>query len=295
VDEEGQEKVKPATRVKMVPKLQPATRQVMDPVLDDEGNPVLGDGVDEEGNPLLDAVLDEEGSPVMEAVLDEDDLPVLVPRLDEDGQPVVGEDGQPAVVAQQRPVMIPRQVPQMKPRLRQVMVPKLIPRLQVKMRPVFKPVIDDDLSRKINEELERKKQRKAVKEVTTEDLIAYLQPRRNKVVYHALWYLAFNLEDHQATKVILYDALKDVTSKSPIDPIKEHMFYFGLGHILKLKLYERTLVTFKNGVLKLNVNVGNLKKILQTVGEPISDRPIITTQQKQQMFADFLSDDFLDI
>jgi hypothetical protein len=90
--------------------------------------------------------------------------------------------------------------------------------------------------------------------------------------------------------------LKEVTSKSPIDPIPENQFYFGLGYILRLELNSRQVVRFKrDGKLKINVNVETLKNILEEAGEPISTRPIIKEKEKKKMFKDFLDEDFHDI
>ena len=103
----------------------------------------------------------------------------------------------------------------------------------------------DELERQIEAAME-KKEKKKKKEIMTEDrLIEYLTPRRSKIIYFALWDLTMNIEDHQATKQALYERLKDVTSMDPIDPINEHKFYFGLGYILRLKLYESPIVVFE--------------------------------------------------
>lgn len=156
----------------------------------------------------------------------------------------------------------------------------------------FNPEIDAELEAKLEEEL-RKKKKKQKKEMTESDLIEYLSARRNKIQYHALWHLVFNVEDHAATKKGLYDALKEVTSKDPVEPIDEHKFYFGLGFILRLELNGKKIVKFKDGKLAIDVNVEKLKKILEIVGDPISERPIITEKEKKEMFEEFLKDDFL--
>ena len=105
------------------------------------------------------------------------------------------------------------------------------------------------------------------------------------------------MEDHIATKALLYDVLKEVTSKSAIDPIPEHQFYFGLGFILRLTLNNKKVIRYMSsrGKFKINVNVDNLKKLLEQSGEPISTRPIIEEEEKKKMFSDFLKDDFSDI
>lgn len=159
----------------------------------------------------------------------------------------------------------------------------------------FTPEIDDDLEVKMQAEIQKKKKEQGIKTVSKEKFIKNLSNRRNKIVYHALWHLTFNIEDHEATKQTLYEALKGVTSKNPVEPLEEHKFYFGLGFILRLKLYDEKVVKFTKGKLKLMVNPEHLQEILSMIGDPISDRPILTKTEKKQMFQDFLQDDFLDI
>ncbi|MEJ2277704.1 MAG: hypothetical protein P8Y70_08150 [Candidatus Lokiarchaeota archaeon] len=90
--------------------------------------------------------------------------------------------------------------------------------------------------------------------------------------------------------------LKEVTSKSAIDPLPEHSFYFGLGYILRLTLNERQIVRYlSGGKFKINVNFETIKRILEETGEPISTRPIIKEEKKKEMFRDFLKEDFTDI
>ncbi|MHA1520745.1 MAG: hypothetical protein ACTSRK_11235 [Promethearchaeota archaeon] len=161
--------------------------------------------------------------------------------------------------------------------------------------PAFEPDIDDDLEAKMQAEIKKKKKELGIKSVTKEAFIQNLSKRRNKIVYHALWHLTFNMEDHEATKQTLYEALKDVTSKNPVEPLDEHKFYFGLGFILRLQLYEDKVIHFKKGKLKLMVSYEHLQELLNMVGDPISDRPILTKTEKKTMFSDFLKDDFLDI
>ncbi|MEJ2249183.1 MAG: hypothetical protein P8Y97_05925, partial [Candidatus Lokiarchaeota archaeon] len=124
----------------------------------------------------------------------------------------------------------------------------------------------------------------------------YFKTRRDKIWYHALYYLAFEVEDHIASKSLLYEMLKEVTSKSAIDPLPEHSFYFGLGYILRLTLNERQIVRYlSGGKFKINVNFETIKRILEETGEPISTRPIIKEEKKKEMFRDFLKEDFTDI
>jgi hypothetical protein len=161
------------------------------------------------------------------------------------------------------------------------------------IKPEFKPEISDDLESLIQEELEKKKLKKKV--VTEEEFKQYCMDRKTKIWYHALWTLVFDIEDHQAQKDTLYELLKEVTSKSPIDPIQEHKFYFGLGFILRLSVNGKKVIEFRGEKLKLNVGIDILNDILHEVGPPISERPVISESEKKKMFIDFLTDDFKDI
>ncbi|MHA1671146.1 MAG: hypothetical protein ACTSV5_11310 [Promethearchaeota archaeon] len=156
--------------------------------------------------------------------------------------------------------------------------------------------ISSELEKRIEQELlERKKE--TVKEIITpEKFIEHASNKRDKIWYHALHYIVYQSEDHIASKQLLYEMLKEVTSKSPIDPILEHQFYFGLGYILRLTLNDKQIVRYmRGGKFKVNVSVKSLKELLDQVGEPINTRPVIKEEEKKQMFEDFLKDDFLDI
>ncbi|MBN2155967.1 MAG: hypothetical protein JW776_07990 [Candidatus Lokiarchaeota archaeon] len=157
----------------------------------------------------------------------------------------------------------------------------------------FKPEITEDLETLIQEELEKKREKKKI--ITPEAFAQYCSDRRTKIWYHALWVLVFDIEDHQASKDILYELLKEATSKSPIDPIEEHKFYFGLGFILRLTLNGKKVIEFRGDKLKLDVGIDVLNDILHEVGKPISERPILTKSEKKKMYLDFLTDDFKDI
>jgi len=156
--------------------------------------------------------------------------------------------------------------------------------------------VSKELEERIRQELLKRKETKVEEVITPEIFLDYIKNKREKIWYHALYYLVYNVEDHIASKALLYDVLKEVTSKSPIDPIPEHQFYFGLGYILRLNLNNKQIVRFlRDGKFKINVNVDNLKEILQEAGEPISTRPVIEEKEKKKMFKDFLDDNFLDI
>ena len=154
----------------------------------------------------------------------------------------------------------------------------------------------DDLAERIKQELLKKKETVEDKVITPEKFLEYVKNKRDKIWYHALWYLVFEVDDHIASKTLLFDVLKEVTSKSPIDPIPEHQFYFGLGYILRLNMNDKQIIRYMSGgKFKININIDSLKSILEESGEPISTRPVIEETEKKKMYSDFLKDDFLDI
>jgi hypothetical protein len=155
--------------------------------------------------------------------------------------------------------------------------------------------ISKELEDRIKQELLKRKEVEG-EVITPEKFLDYIKDKRVKIWYHALYYIVFNIEDHIASKTLLYDVLKEVTSKSPIDPIPEHQFYFGLGYILRLNLNNKRVVRFlKDGKFKINVNINNLKKLLEVAGEPISLRPVIKEEERKKMYKNFLNEDFMDI
>ena len=155
--------------------------------------------------------------------------------------------------------------------------------------------VSKELEDRIKQELLKRKEVEE-KVISPEMFLDYIKNKRNKIWYHALYYIVFNVEDNIASKTILYEVLKEVTSKSPIDPIPEHQFYFGLGYILRLNMNKKKVVRFlRDGKFKINVNIDNLKELLELAGEPISTRPVIKQEEKEKMFKDFLEEDFFDI
>ncbi|MHA2185966.1 MAG: hypothetical protein ACXAAI_13305 [Promethearchaeota archaeon] len=151
-----------------------------------------------------------------------------------------------------------------------------------------------ELEERIKKELLKRKEEEEI--VTPDKFLEYIKNKRDKIWYHSLHYIVFNVEDHIASKILLYDVLKEATSKSPIDPIPEHQFYFGLGYILRLSLNGKQIVRFlRDGKFKINVNVDSLKELLEIAGSPISTRPVISKEEKDKMFKDFLDEDFMDI
>ncbi|MGQ4872555.1 MAG: hypothetical protein ACP6IY_00615 [Promethearchaeia archaeon] len=156
--------------------------------------------------------------------------------------------------------------------------------------------ISPELEQKIKEELERRKEKEKEEIITPEKFLNYIKTKRDKIWYHALWHLTFNVEDHIASKELLYDVLKEDTSKSPIDPIPYHQFVFGLGYILRLNLNNKRVIRYlSGGKFKINVNIDTLKDLLIKAGPPIIRRPIIKEEEQKRMFSDFLKDDFSDI
>jgi hypothetical protein len=156
--------------------------------------------------------------------------------------------------------------------------------------------ISKELEQRIKEELAKKKEIEKKEIITPEKFLEYIKQKRDKIWYHALYYLIFNVEDNIASKELLYDVLKEITSKSPIDPIPEHQFYFGLGYLLRLNLNDKQVVRFlRDGKFKINIYVEELKALLEQAGEPISTRPIIEEKEKKKMFKEFLKEDFLDL
>jgi len=156
-------------------------------------------------------------------------------------------------------------------------------------------LISSDLEERIKQELLERKQEAKKEVITPEIFIERNKEKRDKIWYQALYYLIYEAEDNIASKTLLYEMLKEVTSKSPIDPIPENQFYFGLGYILRLSLNEKQVVKYiKGGKFKVNVAIKGIKDILDVLGEPISRRPILTDEEKKKMYEEFLNDDFFD-
>ena len=156
--------------------------------------------------------------------------------------------------------------------------------------------VSQELEDRIKQELLKKKIKEEEKVITPEKFLNYVKDKRDKIWYHSLYYIVFNAEDHVASKTLLYDILKDLTSKSAIDPIPEHQFYFGLGYILRLSINNKQVVRYmSHGKFKINVSIKMITEILEKTGAPISNRPIIEESKKKEMYSDFLKDDFLDI
>jgi hypothetical protein len=156
--------------------------------------------------------------------------------------------------------------------------------------------VSSELEERIKQELLERKKEKEKEIITPEKFLERAKNKRDKIWYHSLYYLVYQAEDQIASKVLLYDMLKDVTSKSPIDPIPENQFYFGLGYILRLTLNDKQVVKYmKGGKFKINIGIKSISEILEAVGEPISTRPILKEEEKKKMYTDFLKDEFLDI
>jgi hypothetical protein len=156
-------------------------------------------------------------------------------------------------------------------------------------------VESSELEERIKQELLERKQEDKKQIITPEKFIERARNKRDKIWYHVLHYLIYQAEDHIASKELLYEMLKEETSKSPIDPLPENQFYFGLGYILRLTLNEKQVVKYmRGGKFKINVGVKGISDILEEVGEPISTRPILKEEEKQKMYKEFLNDDFFD-
>ncbi|NVM43774.1 MAG: hypothetical protein HWN79_02565 [Candidatus Lokiarchaeota archaeon] len=152
-----------------------------------------------------------------------------------------------------------------------------------------------ELEERIKQELLERKQETKKDIITPEKFIDRAKNKRDKIWYHVLNYLVYQAEDHIASKELLYEMLKEVTSKSPIDPIPENQFYFGLGYILRLTLNEKQVVKyFRGGKFKINIGIKGISDLLEEVGEPISTRPILKEEEKRKMYKEFLNDDFFD-
>jgi hypothetical protein len=152
-----------------------------------------------------------------------------------------------------------------------------------------------ELEERIKRELLERKQEIKKEIITPEKFIERTRNKRDKIWYHVLHYLIYQAEDHYASKELLYEMLKEVTSKSPIDPIPENQFYFGLGYILRLTLNDKQVVKYiRGGKFKINIGIKGISDILEEVGEPISTRPILKEEEKRKMYKEFLKDDFFD-
>ncbi|MHA1460504.1 MAG: hypothetical protein ACTSO8_03400, partial [Promethearchaeota archaeon] len=152
-----------------------------------------------------------------------------------------------------------------------------------------------ELEERIKQELLERKQEFKKEIITPEKFLERTKNKRDKIWYHSLHYLVYQAEDHIASKGLLYEMLKEVTSKSPIDPIPENQFYFGLGYILRLTLNEKQVVKYiRGGKFRINIGIKGISDILDEVGEPISTRPILKEEEKKEMYKEFLKDDFFD-
>ena len=156
-------------------------------------------------------------------------------------------------------------------------------------------LFSSDLEERIKQELLERKQEAKIDVITPEIFKERNKDKRDKIWYQALYYLVYEAEDNIASKTLLYEMLKEVTSKSPIDPIPENQFYFGLGYILRLSLNEKQVVKYiKGGKFKVNIAIKGIKDLLDELGEPISRRPVLTDDEKKNMYEEFLKDDFFD-
>ncbi len=148
-----------------------------------------------------------------------------------------------------------------------------------------------EVAEKIQKQLEERSAAEEEHFVTEEEFIKHAMMSTAKTWYHCLYFLAFKSETGTASKKVLYEALKETLSKSPVDVMPEHMFNFGLSNLIKIILYEKPVVLFKRGgEFKLDVNRRKLQELLQQVGPPLSKRPIVTKKEEKKMITDFFSD-----
>ena len=148
--------------------------------------------------------------------------------------------------------------------------------------------ISSDVAEKIQKQLDERSAEEQQTFVTEDDFVKHAANSLSKTWYHCLYFLAFKSEEGIATKKVLYDALKDVLSKSPVDSLPEHMFNFGLGVLVKVQLYEKPVVAFKRGgEFRLEVNRKKLQELLLKAGRPLSRRPIVTKKEEKKMISDF--------
>jgi len=62
-----------------------------------------------------------------------------------------------------------------------------------------------------------------------------------------------------------------------------------------LSLNEKRVVKYiKGGKFKVNIAIKLIKDILDELGEPINRRPVLTDEEKKNMYEEFLKDDFFD-
>ena len=154
--------------------------------------------------------------------------------------------------------------------------------------------LSSDVADKIQKQLEERSIEEEEAFVTEEEFIQHARNSQSKTWYHCLYFLAFNSESGTATKKVMYDALKETLSTSPVDPMPEHMFNFGLSALVKVMLYDKPVVSFKRGgVFSLETNRKKLKELLLTAGMPMSRRPVVTKKEEKKMISDFFENDKL--
>jgi hypothetical protein len=153
--------------------------------------------------------------------------------------------------------------------------------------------LSSDVADKIQKQLEERSLAEEVVFVTEEDFIQHARNSLSKTWYHCIYFLAFKSESGTATKKVMYDALKEILSKSPVDPVPEHMFNFGLSALVKVMLYDKPVVSFKKGEFALETNRKKLQELLLTAGRPMSRRPVVTRKEEKKMISDFFDTDKL--
>ncbi|HME53463.1 MAG TPA: hypothetical protein VKM55_14660 [Candidatus Lokiarchaeia archaeon] len=154
--------------------------------------------------------------------------------------------------------------------------------------------LSSDVADKIQKQLDERSLEEEQVFVTEDDFIQHARNSLSKTWYHCIYFLAFNSESGTATKKVLYDALKDVLSKSPVDSVPEHMFNFGLSALVKVMLYDKPIVSFKRGgEFSLETNRKKLQELLLAAGMPMSRRPVVTKKMEKKMISDFFENEKL--
>jgi len=154
--------------------------------------------------------------------------------------------------------------------------------------------VSTEVAERIQKQLEERSAAEEEHFVTEEEFVSHAKASLSKTWYHCLYFLTFKSETGVASKKVMYDALKEPLSKSPVDMLPEHMFNFGLSNLIKVQLYEKPVVTFKRGgEFKLEVKRKKMQELLQQVGPPMSKRPVVTRKEEKKMISDFFTNDKL--
>jgi hypothetical protein len=154
--------------------------------------------------------------------------------------------------------------------------------------------VSTEVAKRIQKQLDERSAAEEAHFVTEEEFVSHAKASLSKTWYHCLYFLTYKSEAGIASKKVMYDALKEPLSKSPVDMLPEHMFNFGLSTLIKVQLYEKPVVSFKRGgEFRLEVKRKKMQDLLQQVGPPMSKRPVVTMKQEKKFISDFFSNDKL--